>query len=608
MGLKSIVKLIVAVIGGLTIGCQPQSVINPPAVGASEGRHFSLSLKGRVTWLTAPDGGRFFSLGVNCVNRGDINAPVGSTAYRAASTYANDENWAAATIHRLQTWGFTTIGGWSDWELLESGFGHRFFHTPVLHVGSAAGAPWRDLWDSRWETVMGERAHATMQGNSSQTIGYYADNELGWWNGALFRETMGQPPTSGQRQRLIALLRETYENDWEKLLRDFDPDGAASFGDLEKSGRVYLREGGSGIRVCRRFLTLIADRYYQLTSAAIREEDRSGLLLGDRYASSYYPELVRAAAGNVDVISTNFKASWNDGTFARFFLDSIHRLSGKPVIIGEIYMAAMENASGNHNRNGGFPTVATQSERAAATERSLVSLARLPYVVGVDWFQYYDESPDGRFDGEDFNMGLVDIYDRPYTNLVSMLTKLNLTQIHQQGGADRSTAKEGVPLAPQNPLGSWAPREALRQWDRERGFVPAVEGIPFADLYVCWNADELFIGVYAMDLTEGEYYRDRKVPDVDRMEWQLKLGGSPDKVAVRLGTAGHEVRIESGTIGGLEFKTLAYETRAIAVMRVPARKLGKAALASGDIIEIESSLESQGRAEHMGWKGQFSLK
>ena len=41
-------------------------------------------------------------------------------------------------------------------------------------------------------------------------LGYYTDNEMGWWNGTLFKMTLEQPARSGQRQRLVKLLREAY--------------------------------------------------------------------------------------------------------------------------------------------------------------------------------------------------------------------------------------------------------------------------------------------------------------------------------------------------------------------------------------------------------------
>src|SRR5207302_6171261 len=119
----------------------------------------------------------------------------------------------------------------------------------------------------------------------------------------------------------------------------------------------------------------------------------------------------------VDVISTNLVAPWPDGTFPRFYLETLHRLSGKPIIVGEIYVAAIENTSGNRNTLGPYPVVQTQAQRARTAMSTLSAALAHPAVIGVDWFQYYDEPRHGRGDGENFNFGLVDIDDRPYTEL-----------------------------------------------------------------------------------------------------------------------------------------------------------------------------------------------
>jgi hypothetical protein len=50
----------------------------------------------------------------------------------------------------------------------------------------------------------------------------------------------------------------------------------------------------------------------------------------------------------------------------------------------------------------------------------------LPYIVGLHWFEWSDESPQGRFDGEACNYGLVDIHDKEYTLLTQKHTALNL--------------------------------------------------------------------------------------------------------------------------------------------------------------------------------------
>ena len=40
-----------------------------------------------------------------------------------------------------------------------------------------------------------------------------------------------------------------------------------------------------------------------------------------------------------------------------------------------------------------------------------------PYCVGVHWFTLYDQSALGRFDGENYNVGFLDICNRPYLEL-----------------------------------------------------------------------------------------------------------------------------------------------------------------------------------------------
>jgi len=61
-------------------------------------------------------------------------------------------------------------------------------------------------------------------------------------------------------------------------------------------------------------------------------------------------------------------------------------------------------------------------------------LLGLPYIVGLHWFEWSDESPEGRFDGEDCNYGLVDIHDHAYALLTQEHTKLNLIAepLHQK--------------------------------------------------------------------------------------------------------------------------------------------------------------------------------
>jgi hypothetical protein len=576
------------------------------------GNAFSVQQRDGVDWLVRPSGERFFSLGVCVVTSGVSRNEFDpkNPGYAARQDYSESNQWAEATLKRLKSWGFTTIGGWSDFQALKQSRDRDVAFAPVLHIGSTAGAPWWDMWDpkilERMEQVARDQILALR--DDPRLIGYYSDNELGWWNAILFQMTFGQPPTSGQRHRLLELLRQTYRNDWSELRQDFEPaPGVENWQELEQHGTLFLRPGGNGIRTVRRFLGLLAERYYALVHDIIRKYDQRALILGDRYQSFYYPEVARACAPYVDAVSSNLNASWNDGTFARFYLETLHRLSGKPVIIGEFYMAARDNRSGNANDRGVYPVVATQMERAAGFRNTLDTLLKIPYVIGADWFQYYDEPTHGRHDGENFNFGLVDIHDRPYEALTATSSALDLVALKNRPASARPDASQGVPPAPRDPLGQFKPTLALKHWNRERGFVKPVSELPLADLYVCWNRRAVYLGLYAQDVVEDAFYRDKIVRASDRAEWKLFLSGSANSIRARIGS-GIEPIVDEPSVRLVQSSGLNGDFRNIAAMELPAKLFGKDRFKRGDTIDLASTFFTHCRAYRVEWKGHFTLR
>jgi len=90
--------------------------------------------------------------------------------------------------------------------------------------------------------------------------------------------------------------------------------------------------------------------------------------------------------------------------------------------------------------------------------------------------------------------------------------------------------------------------------------------------------------------------------------WRAKLRGAQTEFSIRLGAGGHEIHIEKQSLEGAEYHTLAYDTRAVAILRVPAGELGKAFFQRGDVIELDSVLDSHARAERTQWNGSFTLE
>ena len=561
-------------------------------------------------WWQAPTGEPFLSLGVGVFDPG---LPSGwmddeNPGYAAWQHYPDVHSWAQDGVRRLKSWGFNTVGAWGDFAALRQVKGHGMYLTPVLHIGSTAGAPWWDMWDARNIARMHQVARDQIQSlrDDPGLIGYYSDNELGWWNATLWKLTFEQPASSGQRQRTLQLLRDHYGGDWKKLLVDFQPEHAEGWSQLRRGGTLFLRSSGEGIHVMRRFLGMLAERYYALMKEMIHTYDPRALYLGDRYQSFYYPEVARACGKYADVVSCNLNAHWNDGTFLRCELDTLHALTGKPILVTEIYLASMENTSGNRNTSGIYPVVATQSERALAVQRTLTDLARLPYVVGIDWFQYYDEPRFGRGDGENFNFGLVDIHNRPYPEVTSTFAKIQWERLRKQIAIPRESAVAGIPPAPLNPMGNFRANQALQSWDRERGFLPPTTPAPMADLYGCWTTNAIYLGLYALDMVEEAYYRGPWLPKEDRALLTIRIGGAKP-FHVRMG-GGREAIPNDGDVHVEHLSGGGLNVRNIAAVELTASRLGRSGFRTGDTLELEVSFWSHCRAQRVEWKGVYPLR
>jgi len=247
----------------------------------------------------------------------------------------------------------------------------------------------------------------------------------------------------------------------------------------------------------------------------------------------------------------------------------------------------------------------------------LRTLLRLPYVVGADWFQYYDEPPFGRHDGENYNFGLVDIHDRPYRELTAAATRFDPPALKARGATARPDASSGVPRAPKSPLANFKPMLALKHWDRERGFVKPTTDFPMADLYLCWDKNAVYVGLYAQDVVEEDFYRDKAVLEADRAEWTVSLDSVTAPIRARIG-AGLEPAVSAPGVGVVNLSGkpgvkivissgVNLNTRNIAAMVLPATLFDREHFRVGDRIRLSSTFRSHGRSYRTEWDGEFKL-
>jgi len=464
-----------------------------------------------VAWLMTPCGERFFSIGVNSLTDSS-SAPLQWSSEKKLWLPLSKapDAWARSTAAQISTWGFNTASAFSSPNLpLPS--------IPDLDLGWRARFLWADPFDpSLEEQIVTQAREAVIPYKSpAYRIGYFSDNEVGWWNGALFSYFLRRAATNHTKQALVALIRRHYGGNWHRFTDDFEVTaGVSSFEELlqHTDGHPRLRPGGNGIRVIREWTAIITRRYYELVHRALREADPAALIFGDRLPSYYDPDAVRSMAPFVDAVATNYNVDSPDGWIAHYYFDGLRQLTGnKPVLISEWYFAAQENRSGNLN-NGYLMAVRTQAERARGAASAARHFALEPGIVGLHWFEYRDEPKGGRAgDHEDYNFGLVDNAGHPYEELVAALTAANrsLAEVHQN--ASQSASQSASPRTPVKEAARIEIPEAdidagtlsLRQWPKDRALVKGLSALSpevvFGDLFLAWSPQGLHLATISMD-------------------------------------------------------------------------------------------------------------
>ena len=169
-----------------------------------------------------------------------------------------------------------------------------------------------------------------------------------------------------------------------------------------------------------------------------------------------------------------------------------------------------------------------------------------------------------------------------------MFAGLDAWVLRHRPDGPRADASQGVPPAPAEPLANFKPPQALRKWDRERGFVKPATAHPLADLYVTWTPEALYLGLYSLDIVESAYYRSASVPKVDRALLVVRIAGR-EIVRARLG-AGREplanerrVRIENSSGMG-------HNVSNVAALEIPAHLFGRDRLQPGDDVVDRKSV------------------
>jgi hypothetical protein len=441
----------------LTMSSQQLIAADSPSTQRNQFFHVA-NVNGRW-WLISPDGQRFISKGVTTVQiaqdtiHGSTTSPYLETN---KAKYGNPLAWRKAAAERLIGWGFNTLGAWSDDAVSQYTVGNRRLACdPIIDLGATfvgqkqQGEAWLhgifpDVFDPDFETLAHQRARelCTPRADDRWLLGWFTDNELRWgpdWRGPdeLLTLFLALPPSVPGKRAAVDLMRERYGSvtkfnvvwnmkfaSWDELLHTNSITAPIMRKAIYQQNEETERQANEAdpkraafVADCETFLARLAERYFRVTSEAVKAADPNHMNFGCRFAYLPPQPVVAAAAKYLDAISFNCYRPDPRQTVERY------AAFGKPLIIGEF--AFRSEDSGLPNSRGAGPKVKTQAERAAAFKNYVTLALQNPNLVGYHWFEHCDEPKEGRFDGENSNYGVVNIHDEVYTNLTEAMTEIN---------------------------------------------------------------------------------------------------------------------------------------------------------------------------------------
>ena len=410
--------------------------------------HFRVDKAGGKWWLVDPDGHLFWSHGVTCVRFSSASTrisgrehffediPSENEAFNEFLTTSEDVtlfNFSAAnlyrkygdgwkeksTIHalkRLRSWGFNSFGNWSDQDIYLFP-DHRVPYTvdisPRWPALDGKDKKFPDVYNPAFQRAVEEamQVKGDRMKNDPYCIGYFVDNELSV--SGLTNSLMKQAPAGAAKQAFIGYLKKRYGS-----VRNLNRQWKTRY----TGWRGFLRARElpeTATDDASDFDLQILDRYYRICQEEVKKVAPNKLYLGSRLHCHYYPddqsevELIRMAARYCDVVTFNrYRFSAGDLILPEDI--------DKPVIIGEFHFGALDRG----HFHTGLRSVASQQQRAEAYYHYVKGALENPQIVGTHWFQYSDQAFTGRFDGENYQIGFVDVCDNPYPEMVAAARKI----------------------------------------------------------------------------------------------------------------------------------------------------------------------------------------
>lgn len=348
-----------------------------PALAATG--HFRVERVDGRWWLVTPEGHLFFSVGLDVtrimtdIPNGALHpdwyeGPVPADGRMKFTIWNLEKKFGKAdfapdyydlVLRRFDAWGLNTLGNWSAPELML--LSRKPYVASVL------------------ERAKGVKRHPKFNIYDLEDPGFEAN--------------------------MRAALRARFQADAALRHAATDPMCIGFFVDNELAFQKWIPEVGEA----RARPAL--ERYFRVCREELARAAPGKLYLGSRFVGFRQAGVLwDAAARSCDVITVNAYANTVYNLSEKMFARDV---AARPILVGEFHFGCLDRGM----FKPGLVPVCDQAERGRSYARFVEGCLRHPLIVGCHWFQYRDQPLIGRGDGEAYQIGFVDVCDRPYPEL-----------------------------------------------------------------------------------------------------------------------------------------------------------------------------------------------
>ncbi|MCI2082950.1 MAG: hypothetical protein LKK08_05755 [Bacteroidales bacterium] len=388
-------------------------------------------------WFVDPDGYLFLSVGVDCVSPGnggrvrdyekrsnmfESMPPKDIFPSEHEGSRGNDYSLGAWNLYRrygrgyaekademiikrMDKWGLNTIANWSSMDVID--MGKKAFVLSLDDIRMDPGLMGlADVYDPSFDSMAEKSIITTITPNlhNRYLIGYFIGNEPAWIN---------------QETRLCSIILDGPDRPVKKALQE------------------WLSANGDNDATRRKFVLHSFDIFLDKVNHLLKKADPNHLNLGMRLGDpdTLGDDLLAVCAKHFDVFSFNcymLKPKYE-------MLDHAYAVMGLPMMIGEYHFGTVDRGMAQS-----LWQVESQEQRGVAYRYYTEQGYSHPALIGTGYFQWGDQDITGRYDGENYNCGLVDVTDRPYKALVDAVSETSAVLYEVHSGIRKPFSEEPV--------------------------------------------------------------------------------------------------------------------------------------------------------------------